>query len=422
MNRWINALLSPSTALVASMLGYYTFATYANVFLPDSNLGGILIRAGLAGLVCVSVILTSNSVLQRRSMHLLPVMIFFSLYGMRLLENIFISGVWVSPGPQTVFPVYFISTILPLVLLSTRLSHFNDNHFHMAMLLLAGLFLAGLGLNLDVLLETSERRMTLEKINPISLAHTAFGFVLYFIVAFGKSRRWSIEAMLIIPLMLAVVLYARSRGAYVTGAIAILIYVMLLRGGRRILVTIGLTGITSLLLIFYSEEIYDIVITRLQQTNIDDDVATYLRYKAFWGSWEQFKDNILIGRYAVEQSVNFYPHNIYMESLMAVGLLGTIPFILHLIFATKAAVSIVRSRQYPVFAVFCAIIFFKDSLSGLFSGNLWGSTTFWVSSTMVIVFWYQARHHTMRPLSQSHHIPSAQTAGLFAPARDTPGR
>lgn len=91
---------------------------------------------------------------------------------------------------------------------------------------------------------------------------------------------------------------------------------------------------------------------------------------------EQFDKNVLWGYYPklIECSnltfyYSFHPHNIWLESLMTMGLVGSIPFFLYIIYIIIAKMykSIVANTPYRLFT----ILFIGEIVHGTFSGTLY---------------------------------------------------
>ncbi|TKB27793.1 MAG: hypothetical protein E5W69_06840, partial [Mesorhizobium sp.] len=101
------------------------------------------------------------------------------------------------------------------------------------------IFLIGLYLNRDVLFAAQGERMSIDKINPIAMGHTAFAFLIYLFLVLGKTRKLTIQAIILGPMLLMVVVFSKSRGAYIAGAGSLLVYILLLKGSKRVFAVLG---------------------------------------------------------------------------------------------------------------------------------------------------------------------------------------
>ena len=390
--RVISLVTSPSLAFALSMIGYYVLATYTNKLLPEGSLGGILIRAGTLCVVIIAHWRWARPKLSVRPIFIMPLVIFMGIYMFRISDNL--SGNLYFPiDNRTLFLILGVSTLIPALALSRIQGGLRDDQTVVVFSLLCMTFIGGMALNLDVLLSPdASARLSLDKVNPIGMAETAFAFILYYIVAFSHSRRVMVEAIILLPILALVVLYSGSRGALLAGSFAIVIYIILLRGSQRLLMILGLGFSISTCLAIFGKHHLDFMLRRLQGLSDGRDISARSHFEAWQGAWQQFLDDPLFGRYAIELSKGTYPHNIYLESLMAVGLLGSIPFIIHIGLALRASVGIVRSRQFGISATLGAIIFFRELIAHAGKSSLWGATGFWIASTLVIAIWYGRNH------------------------------
>ncbi len=405
-------LFSPTFAFVLAVFGYYSLAGFVNVLLPEGSLGAILIRGGILAIIAIAFFRTPRVPMTTTRLALVPVSIFLLAYLMRLIENFYFADIYISPGPQLVFLIFLFSCVASAFALTRMVRAIHDEDLTIVLSGLCIIFLVGMTLNIDLLMQSAERRMMLDKINPISMAHLAFAFLIYYLLVFSRSKRLTIEAMVMAPVLFLIVVYAQSRGAYVSGAGAIAIYMMLLKGTRRIWLFAGLMAVGLVVVYTSAAEHFEVVMNALKRIDVHEDASTLARYTSFYGAWDQFQDDFYFGRYAIELSTGYYPHNIYLESLMAVGFIGTIPFIMHLTLATRAAVGIIRERCFSIAAVLVAVLYFREAIASMASGSLWGNTGFWITSVLVIVFWYGRPKRLKRSMRLGFRVKLAVATGV----------
>lgn len=380
-------LFSPATAFALAIVGTYAFAGFVNRFDPESSAGSILVRVAIA-LVTVASYALLPAKLRSSTAALLPMKIFFVLYLWRLVENVYLSSIIISPGPGLVFSVFLVASVGATLLIAPMDRAIINTDLTLVMNALCVVFLIGLYFNRDILFAGQGERMSIDKINPIAMGHTAFAFLIYFFLLLGKTKRLTIQSIVFGPMLLLVVVFSKSRGAYIAGAGSLLIYILLLKGSKRLFAILGALVVALAILATSGVELIDVVIARLQTIDVDADQSTMIRSQLFAGAWRQFLEDPVFGRYAVEMQFNFYPHNIYLESLMAMGALGSLPFAAHIILALRSTVGIIRSGKFPLAAVLTAVLFVREAIAGLASGGLWGNSIFWVTSALTISFWY----------------------------------
>jgi len=400
-------VFSPASALALGLVGYYSLAGFTNTFLPEGNLGGILIRGGILAVIGVALLRFDRGIPGWAKQFLFPVGLFFLAYSLRLVENIYFSDINTSQAPEMIFLTFWLGCIFTAVALARMVPAIHDDQFVLVVSGLCVLFLVGMAFNLDALRETAERRMMLDKINPISMAHLAVAFLFYYMLVFSRSKRLGMEAVIFVPLLLLIMVYAQSRGAILAGGASVVIYLLLLKGEKRIWIMTGLAVTGSAMVMIGGPEKLDIIRQGFERLN-SDDPSTAAHLIAWQGAWEQFKDEFAFGRYIIELNTQFYPHNIFLESLMAVGLIGSIPFGIHFVLAAKAAVGIVRSRQFSITAVFIAIMFFRESIAAAGAGSIWGASGFWITSILVITIWYGQPWGVLAP-QITPYSPAART-------------
>lgn len=387
-------------------IGYYTLAAYVNVIMPEGSLGAILIRAASFALLVLAWLQTPAALRRRYHGLLVPATIFICLYSWRLLENMLLQGMEISPGNAMVLLTFFVSSLVPAYMLASVERSIRDDEMIRLLSIFAVLFVIGMALNRETLMAAAENRMLLDKINPISLAYVASSLMMFYLLAFARSKRMMIEALAVVPILLLIVSLARSRGMMISTGATLLIYISALRGSRRIWVLIGLSTVAAIIGFYVNPEYVGYATEALNRIDVDRDISTAMRALSFYGAWEQFLADPWFGRYAIELVTAFYPHNIYLEALMSVGLIGTIPFLVHLFMAGRATIGILREKERSFTRLFVALLFIRDAIGSAASGAIWGASGFWITSFLVIVMWY-GRKRDQRYLaihSRKHHI------------------
>ncbi|ESX65432.1 hypothetical protein X759_28830 [Mesorhizobium sp. LSHC420B00] len=381
-------MFSPGFAFSLSILGFHSLATMVSSGDTDNQSLSIYIRIFIFFVVVIAFFRVAPRPYKPLTHQFLPGTVFLFLYTTRLLENIYLSGIDVGNGSAVVLGIFLFSGVIPAYALSLRYRGIKDEDFVPAAVILLLCAAAGMILNRDALLDSATGRMAMDRINPIALGHLGFAYVIFFVVTFKRSLSIKLLSVFSIPLLALVIVYTRSRGPYLAGAGALMLYVLLLKGTRRVWLLFGL-GLAVLVIAFVaSPDLVDIVTTQLSRTDVNSDMSNQMRVIAFTGAWNQFLDHFLIGRYVVELQTGYYPHNIYLESLMSVGIIGSIPFAMHVMFAIRSAVGIIRDPRSTIWATFAALLFFREALGSFVSGGIWGATGFWISSFLIIAVWH----------------------------------
>ncbi|MEM8541245.1 MAG: O-antigen ligase family protein [Pseudomonadota bacterium] len=130
------------------------------------------------------------------------------------------------------------------------------------------------------------------------------------------------------------------------------------------------------------------------------DASSSARVQLFFISLDQFLDHPLIGDFIeVREPTDYpYPHNIVLEALIATGLLGTIPLLIVLGLAFKASLFVIRNIPS---CGWVSLLFLQQLVAVQFSGNIYGSSTFWVALGLLVVTTHS------RPMQAKSHLDFA---------------
>lgn len=332
----------------------------------------------------------------------LPVLFFWAFYLLRIWENTH-AGVPIAFDVNYMYFLFIFNGIFACLVLMKIGWLIRVRHIVKIMPVVCLIFLVGLLMNYDLLLESSEHIMQLDKINHISMANTAATFLIYYFLAFNVSKTTKTEAMIFGPILLLVFVYAQSRGATYAMVGALAVYFIVSKGKEKYITLLSVTLIIIVLGYFVGTETADVVIERMQTT---EDASTEAHMESYQTAWQQFMNDFWIGRYIVDMETTTYPHNFYLESLMAVGLLGSLPLFIHLGFATNAALRTIRNKKYGLIGSLVAVLYFRDAINVAGSGAVWSNTEFWITSTLILSLWYFKKptaRSTRSRVKKRHH-------------------
>lgn len=105
------------------------------------------------------------------------------------------------------------------------------------------------------------------------------------------------------------------------------------------------------------------------------DVSIQARDQQWNAAWTQFLENPILGDQFLENYLNYYPHNIYLEALMATGLIGGSIF-----FAIIGYTLINITLEYfnkDVLIIF-SLLLLTALLANFTSGSLFAGSTLWI--------------------------------------------
>jgi len=122
-----------------------------------------------------------------------------------------------------------------------------------------------------------------------------------------------------------------------------------------------------------------------QVVGSDEDDSSVTRLQLFTGGIKQFMDNPIFGDHIEERSLGFYPHNILIESLMSMGILGGL-LIVGIIILSLRAVFVCLKRQGYELAI--ALLYVQSLVSAMVSGSIYTNSMFWYMSVFVVAVAY----------------------------------
>lgn len=234
----------------------------------------------------------------------------------------------------------------------------------------------------------------LTKLNPIALGSISSSFALLFFALYRDTRNPTARIVFAvgIALMLSVLALSQSRGPLLGLVVSLLVYLLCASGLERRRVLQGLFAVGVLLALTPLILGLDVLETALRR--IPDDPFSAGSYQGhtsigarflIWdAARQQFLESPFIGDVFFARQFNFYPHNLFLEGLISVGILGSVFLVIHVFIAFFKTVQLIQSRQRTVVDVFLALVFVKLFVQVQFSGSVWNAVPFWLLSIAVI--------------------------------------
>ncbi len=222
-------------------------------------------------------------------------------------------------------------------------------------------------------------------INPITISKIGGSLFLFssaMLLCIKQNFRVRLLHFLSIILGLYLLVGGSSRGPFIFTFICLLFILFYYFsntdfGGKIKLLTILFTVICGLFIYFNSIGLQykDIgVLDRIERTT--KQKKTDIREKMWKNAFDQFKSNPILGNSYREEHYYFYPHNVFLESLMATGIIGSIFFFLATIVNFIYLFLFLRRKEIYKFiiCVFGIFVF----LGYTTSGSLYESTDLWL--------------------------------------------
>lgn len=125
------------------------------------------------------------------------------------------------------------------------------------------------------------------------------------------------------------------------------------------------------------------IITRIiDLTQPDINIKKEGRYYEWSSAWQQIKENPFLGDSFVNTFDKAYAHNLILDSLMSTGIIGTIFFLMYIIFPFLYYFRLLCEKRNKYITIW--IVFLPILLLSLTSGGLFASYDFWIFSAMII--------------------------------------
>ncbi len=225
-------------------------------------------------------------------------------------------------------------------------------------------------------------RLMTPVLNPISVGHLGVSVLLVTLCGLAGSKGVArVLRSALVALCVVVIVAPVSRGPIAAGVVGALLVTFYLRGRRRlgpggVLLRLALLAAAIVAVVqtvtFLEENGYIDFVARLSDTL--QDVAAQERTAMILGAWRQFTEHPLLGSSFVELRFMMNPHNIVLESLMAIGVVGLGLLLLSMSASLAATWRLLRAGSRHAWV---GLIYLQYVINGMLSGSLFTDTSFW---------------------------------------------
>ena len=402
-------------ALALAVVGYPVAGLIGSALNWDSTLASIPYRLGVLAL---SVVLWTKSPPIRTWARRSPwLMMFTLLYMLRLLWDFGLVGV---PGAGEALTFYVIGVLIPAAALGLVAGQLREDQAAAAVALMGGLVcvmavtMYYMDWGMDRSLTEQSRRLSFEAVNPITLGHVAVTTIIAAMSILQRGRRgWQRGlAPVLVGIALTCLVLAASRAPLLVLGVCGLTYAASMGSWRTRLLFLGaalMIGTAVVLSAGGESELF----VRFSALEEDDSALQRLLLQA--NAITQFLGSPILGSAFTELEFLEYPHNLFIETGMALGMVGLVVMVM-LIYA--AGVQFVRRLRAG--EVLVPLLLLQYFVAIQFSGSLWGSTSFW--ALMAVVLGLQSARAPRPPAFDCRlhaHSPAAP-ALTNVPATPTP--
>lgn len=239
-----------------------------------------------------------------------------------------------------------------------------------------------------------ERAEISQDLNSLNIGYTGATELLLIIFLMTKSSKLLKLFYLFIglPFSLYVILIAGSRGPLFYSIIIGLYYLFIIDDFKKyrkaissiMIITVGVLILNYSLIFDFIKIFNPFFVERIEDAIFKGDTSG--RDGIYITAIEQFLKNPLFGDYFVLTSGGFkgsYPHNILIEALMAIGIIGAFPLFILMIKTFVRVKYIIRNNEDNTWI---AIIFLISFLKGLSTWNLYGNELLWISMFIILTY------------------------------------
>ena len=213
-------------------------------------------------------------------------------------------------------------------------------------------------------------------LNAITSGQIGVTLVVMSLTFFHSKKTWvTVVLSALILLGLANVVLAASRGPVIQLVMLLLLFLFfnLKRIGYKKFC--GFLTFLVLLGFYFSDylAVYNNLVRRLEKTGFGQSGNDELRYILFTGAWEQFLSHPLIGDLIEGRAFGGYPHNIFLESLMAMGIFGGIAMTYIFFSSFRNSIALMRLGATD----WLGLLLIMQLISQITSGSIYQSFAFW---------------------------------------------
>ncbi len=315
------------------------------------------------------------------------VIAFFALYIGRLLYDWHFAEV---PNADRALLYFVVLVVVPTVAsMRAGLDNFDDARFARLVAAMAALVLvlsvfaneSGMAASPWAQYGIQPSRLTFDALNPISLGHvgcTAVICCFFLLIETVQRPLLKLASLGGIALGVYVILLANSRGPILAVAAALTWFVAL-RSRRLIYAGPLLFG---LLLLIPSDSLIISNVTERFGGDFELNASNAARILAQRRAIEAFIENPVLGAYYIDTSLGEgnYPHNLTIESAMALGIVGLTMFLVLLLRAFRGIMKFFNA-DHPLLVMLLVQQFVGSSLSGA----LWGADGFFMMLSLCLI-------------------------------------
>lgn len=221
-------------------------------------------------------------------------------------------------------------------------------------------------------------RLAYARLNPILLGHAAVSTVIA-IMSLMTLRLGLLRTLIYFAVAVMAITYmvlSGARGPVVALALCSMVFAWKTRRWSWFVVLGGLAAA-----LFFLDDTEMVLATRLLALASEDleDTSALHRIEVVSNALGQFMENPVFGNAYIEPIEQIYPHNLFVEALMATGIIGTFVLIMLLWRAFRRSLRLMRGGVYLF-----PLLLLQWLIAAQFSGAIWSFPQLWVLLPIVL--------------------------------------
>jgi hypothetical protein len=365
----------PLTVFILTLFGYPIIGNLVSMLQIESRLLTIPFRAFI---VFISLLV----IIKSKEFKLNPWHTALFLFWIAYLFRLFYDSIYTNiPDASYALQFFIASCVIPVIALMKSRKYEEYTYAKYS------LFVATIGCVMSLtwrLFDTSgtqdelvSGRLSEVALNPITIGNLGVSAILCSISILKHRRKnifWIIFVSLALIISLFCVILAESKGPILALIVSLIIWGF---SSRKVFQVLLIVCFAIFLYLAFDEEIG----TRVSMFLIDplSQQSTQIRLTLIEDAIKQISTSPFIGSAFVELNSQQYPHNIFIEAALAVG----IPFaIVFFIIITKGIIEAWKSLQANYFLL--PLLYFQALIGSMVSGALFGAPMLWVTLALLL--------------------------------------
>jgi hypothetical protein len=379
--------------LALAVIGYPVAGVLTTVLQFEGSNISYVFRASVIALAVV----VSWQALFGRTIQALPLVfiVFLALYSVRLYYDSFISYI-----PDADYAIFYFFGVCLIPAIGTALASASyDHEKHAIWTFIVGGFasVSIVGIELLGLAGAASRteeigRLSFQALNPITVGYAGLFTVVAAVFLWFRVSPHLRPILVVVGLIAGYsFIQAASRGPFVAGVLCIAVAAL---ARRRYFLFAALIAAGAYGAFFVSDSNLELV-SRFESVTYDESSSERLYYMA--NAIQQAIENPVFGHAFVETISYRYPHNLLVESGLALGMVGAALMIL-----IYVQLLIHSWRLAAHGYMFLALLMLSALVNANVSAALWGAPDFWIAAIL--------GHIMVRRLKEQHSATIAQRA------------